>query len=220
MKHFLPTLGLISFLFLATSSTAQQLPRELEEQVKAGTMTRQEATALAGPSSGRPYAVAPSSPATSDYISPEAKACKSKEPCNRALLAGALYVLTYRLKLARIGGNILGKPSGEEEAYRNILKDSQGSIPADGPSKIGLISKCKKQLEYNLKAPASVAYPEMPEVSQVMNYVYLITGKLDAQNVGGAMIRSEFSCIVANKKPKSEFSYVWVNEEGVRKELF
>ena len=53
---------------------------------------------------------------------------------------------------------------------------------------------CKTKVKNTLKSPASAKYPTKPKVKEIFQGMYVVTGKLDAQNTYGALLRKEYHC--------------------------
>lgn len=73
-----------------------------------------------------------------------------------------------------------------------------GAVSAK-PQKVASFGKlCKGVIPTFLKSPGSAKFPEEPIVDQVATGVYVINGKVDAQNAYGALLRGSYTCVFRN----------------------
>lgn len=69
------------------------------------------------------------------------------------------------------------------------------------PGNKTLINICFRSVKKILKAPATAKFPLVREPKFFVNGgIYYVSGQVDAQNGYGALIRSNFSCIMAQSK--------------------
>ncbi len=53
---------------------------------------------------------------------------------------------------------------------------------------------CKTTVTNSLKSRASAKYPSKPQTKEIFQGIYVVTGKVDAQNSYGALLRNSFHC--------------------------
>ncbi len=66
------------------------------------------------------------------------------------------------------------------------------SAPAKVVKDIGGV--CKTRITNSLKSPASAKYPNQPQTKEIFEGIYIVTGKVDAQNTYGALLRNSYHC--------------------------
>lgn len=71
-----------------------------------------------------------------------------------------------------------------------------GQTTKTAPAKVvkDIPGVCKTKVKATLKSPASAKYPTKPKVKEIFQGMYVVTGKLDAQNTYGALLRREYHC--------------------------
>ena len=71
-----------------------------------------------------------------------------------------------------------------------------GQKTASAPTKVfnNLGNFCKASVTDSLKSPASARYPNKPEIRELFKGIYVVTGKVDAQNSYGALLRKNYYC--------------------------
>lgn len=71
-----------------------------------------------------------------------------------------------------------------------------GQTTKTAPAKVvkDIPGVCKTKVKATLKSPASAKYPTKPKVKELFQGMYVVTGKLDAQNTYGALLRREYHC--------------------------
>lgn len=71
-----------------------------------------------------------------------------------------------------------------------------GQTTKTAPAKVvkDIPGVCKTKVKAILKSPASAKYPTKPKVKELFQGMYVVTGKLDAQNTYGALLRREYHC--------------------------
>ncbi|MEM6401205.1 MAG: hypothetical protein AAF757_13375 [Cyanobacteria bacterium P01_D01_bin.116] len=71
-----------------------------------------------------------------------------------------------------------------------------GQTTKTAPAKVvkDIPGVCKTKVKETLKSPASAKYPTKPKVKEIFQGMYVVTGKLDAQNTYGALLRREYHC--------------------------
>jgi hypothetical protein len=72
------------------------------------------------------------------------------------------------------------------------LGQTTKSAPAKVVKDIGGV--CKTRVTNSLKSPASARYPNQPQTKEIFQGIYVVTGKVDAQNTYGALLRNSYHC--------------------------
>ena len=71
-----------------------------------------------------------------------------------------------------------------------------GQKTKSAPAKVAkaIPSICKTRITNSLKSPASARYPNEPQTKEIFEGIYVIAGKVDAQNSYGALLRTSYHC--------------------------
>jgi len=71
-----------------------------------------------------------------------------------------------------------------------------GQTTKSAPKKVAnnIPKVCKTRITNSLKSPASAKYPIKPKTREIFEGIYVVTGKVDAQNVYGALLRKSYHC--------------------------
>ncbi len=71
-----------------------------------------------------------------------------------------------------------------------------GQTTKSAPAKVvkDIPGVCKTKITNSLKSPASARYPSKPQTKEIFAGIYIVTGKVDAQNSYGALLRNSYHC--------------------------
>ncbi|MDY6897453.1 MAG: hypothetical protein SWZ49_05150 [Cyanobacteriota bacterium] len=71
-----------------------------------------------------------------------------------------------------------------------------GQTTKTAPAKVvkDIPGVCKTKVTSTLKSPASARYPSKPQVKEIFQGIYIVSGKVDAQNSYGALLRNGYHC--------------------------
>ena len=109
-------------------------------------------------------------------------------------------LIALPLFVTSCGGNSTGYSDAELDRMADEMVEKNYGIKPKGKSKEELqeLSEycAQEQVKNNLKSPTTAEFNTKASVSSYNDTTFIVSGTVDSQNGFGAMIRSNYSCII------------------------
>jgi hypothetical protein len=94
--------------------------------------------------------------------------------------------------------NILCQLAALEVGPRKLAKVGRNSTHASQKVINNMGNLCQSLILDSLKSPGSARFPVNPTTTEIFNGIYVVNGKVDAQNSYGALLRASYFCYFNN----------------------